>query len=92
MILCGSPVIPWISLGGKPKWLPLKIGYHDIMRTSPISRHMYQCIVEMRRSQHPSEFFGEPNVDTSTVKRNVQDREEQFVVAKKESRKFSVTS
>ena len=34
-ILGGSPVILWISLGGKPKWLPLKFGYHDIMRTSP---------------------------------------------------------
>ena len=25
-ILGGSPVILWISLGGKPKWLPLKWG------------------------------------------------------------------
>ena len=32
----GSPVILWISLGGKPKWLPLKFGYHDVMHTSPI--------------------------------------------------------
>ena len=35
-ILGGSPVILWISLGGKPKWLPLKLGYHDVMRTRPI--------------------------------------------------------
>ena len=35
-ILGGSSVILWISLGGKPKWLPLKFGYHDVMRTSPI--------------------------------------------------------
>ena len=35
-ILGGSPVIVWISLGGKPKWLPLKFGYHDVMCTSPI--------------------------------------------------------
>ena len=35
-IVGGSPVILWISLGGKPKWLPLKFGYHDVMRTSPI--------------------------------------------------------
>ena len=35
-ILGGSPVILWISLGGKPKWLPLKFGYHDVMHTSPI--------------------------------------------------------
>ena len=33
-----GPVILWISLGGKPKWLPLKFGYHDVMRTSPIAR------------------------------------------------------
>ena len=32
----GSPVILWISLGGKPKWLSLKFGYHDVMRTSPV--------------------------------------------------------
>ena len=31
------------SLGGKPKRLPLKFGYHDVMRTSPI-----QC------SHHPN--------------------------------------
>ena len=36
-ILGGSPVILWISKGGKPKWLPLKFGYHDVMRTSPIA-------------------------------------------------------
>ena len=35
-ILGGSPVILWISLGDKPKWLPLKFGYHDVMGTSPI--------------------------------------------------------
>ena len=23
-------------MGGKPKWLPFKFGYHDVMRTSPI--------------------------------------------------------
>ena len=38
-ILGGSPVILWISLGGKPKWLPLKFGYHDVMRTSPITSY-----------------------------------------------------
>ena len=35
-ILGGSPIILWTSLGGKPKWLPLKFGYHDVMRISPI--------------------------------------------------------
>ena len=32
-----SPVILWIELGGKPKWLQLKFGYHDVMRVSPIT-------------------------------------------------------
>ena len=31
-----SPVILLIELGGKPKWLPLNFGYHDVMRTGPI--------------------------------------------------------
>ena len=35
--------ILWISLGGKPKWLLLKFGYHDVMRTSPISKISLQC-------------------------------------------------
>ena len=35
-ILPPSPVILWIEQGGKPKWLPLNIGYHDVMRTAPI--------------------------------------------------------
>ena len=30
----GSPVILWVWLCGKPKWLPLKFGYHDVMHTS----------------------------------------------------------
>ena len=31
-----QPVILWIELGGKPKWLPLNFGYHDVMYTAPI--------------------------------------------------------
>ena len=31
-----SPVILWIELGGKPKWLPLNFGYHDVMHTGSI--------------------------------------------------------
>ena len=31
-----SPVILWILLGGKPKWLPLNFGFNDVMRTAPI--------------------------------------------------------
>ena len=34
--LGGSPVILWISLGGKPKWHPLKFGYHDVIRARKI--------------------------------------------------------
>ena len=29
-ILPPSPVILWIELGGKPKWLPFNSGYHDV--------------------------------------------------------------
>ena len=35
-ILPPSPVILWIELGGKPKRLPLKFGYHDVMHTAPV--------------------------------------------------------
>ena len=42
-ILGGSPVILWISLVGKPKWLPLKFEYHYVMRTSPISKGEKKC-------------------------------------------------
>ena len=35
-ILPPSPVIFWIELGGKPKWLPLNFGCHEAMRTAPI--------------------------------------------------------
>ena len=38
-LLPPSPVIYWIELGpgGKPKWLPSDVGYHDEMCTSPIA-------------------------------------------------------
>ena len=36
-----QPVILWILLGGKPKWLPLNFGFDDVMpllmRTAPIA-------------------------------------------------------
>ena len=35
-ILPPSLVILWISQGGKPNWLPLNFGYHDVMHTAPI--------------------------------------------------------
>ena len=31
-----QPVILWIELGAKPKWLPLNFRNHDVMRTAPI--------------------------------------------------------
>ena len=31
-----QPVILWILLGGKPKWLLLNFGFNDVMRTAPI--------------------------------------------------------
>ena len=31
-----SPVILWIGLGGKPKWLPLNFGYNVTIHTGPI--------------------------------------------------------
>ena len=34
--LLPSPVILWIELGGKPKWLPMDFEYHDVMHTAPI--------------------------------------------------------
>ena len=48
-ILPPSPVILWKELGGKPKWLPLKFGYHDVMHTNPIIRmkiffHSIVCV------------------------------------------------
>ena len=39
-ILPPSPVILWVELGGKPKWLPLNSGYHDVMHMSPIGRFL----------------------------------------------------
>ena len=37
-ILPPSPVILWIVLACKPKWLPLNFGYHDVMLTAPIAQ------------------------------------------------------
>ena len=36
--IAAQPVILWILLGGKPKWLPLNFGFNDVMRTAPIGR------------------------------------------------------
>ena len=40
-ILPSTPVILWIELGGKPKWLPLNFEYHNGMRTSTISHNVW---------------------------------------------------
>ena len=52
-ILGGSPVTLWISLGGKPKWLPLKFGYHDVMRTCPIFVTVSLCTLRMHHLHSP---------------------------------------
>ena len=53
-ILPPSPVILWISLGGKPKWLPLNFGYHDVMRTGPIKIFIKFISFEVTRNPlHP---------------------------------------
>ena len=31
-----QPVILWILLGGKQKWLPLNSAFNNVMRTTPI--------------------------------------------------------
>ena len=31
-----QPVILWILLGGKPKWLPLNFRFNDVIHTAPI--------------------------------------------------------
>ena len=39
-----QPVILWILLGGKPKWLPLNFGYNDEMQRGPIRLSMVPAI------------------------------------------------
>ena len=58
-ILGGSPVILWISLGGKPKWLPLEFGCLDAMRTSPIPK---ATISQPSNSHHQTEQINTHNL------------------------------
>ena len=44
-ILPPSPVILWIELGGKSKWLPLNSLYHDVMCTSPIIKGLSEHVL-----------------------------------------------
>ena len=46
-----QPVIPWIPLGGKPKWLPLNFGFNDVMRTALIEKHYTEPFENRPRSQ-----------------------------------------
>ena len=32
-----QPVILWILLGGKPKWLPLNFGFNDVVHMAPLA-------------------------------------------------------
>ena len=41
-----QPVILWIPLAGKPKWLPLNFGFNDVMCTAPIN---VTCSLEKHR-------------------------------------------
>ena len=43
-ILPASPVLLGISLDGKPKWLPLKWRYNDVMHTSPICWYEWNTV------------------------------------------------
>ena len=53
----GSPVILWISLGGKPKWLPLKFGYYDVMRTRPIMLSLERIQASVARRLLRADWF-----------------------------------
>ena len=38
--IADQPVILWIELGGKPKWLPLNFGFNDVLRKTPIYKKL----------------------------------------------------
>ena len=56
-----QPVIFWIPLGGKPKWLPLNFGFNDVMRTAPIGHIM----VNMQGNGSPEKFIRRKQWKTS---------------------------
>ena len=45
-----QPVILWIELGGKSKWLPLTFGYCDMMRTTPIKWCLWVVLLVYKTS------------------------------------------
>ena len=44
-----QPVILWMLLGGKPKWLPLNFGFNDVMRTAPIGKLEWRLFIFISR-------------------------------------------
>ena len=50
-----QPVILWILLGGKPKWLPLNFGLNDVMRTAPIIDRL-RCYAGDLFARHGQKF------------------------------------
>ena len=49
-----QPVILWILLGGKLKWLPLNFGFNDVMRTAPILETVRGAATYRKVSSEPS--------------------------------------
>ena len=73
-ILPPGPINLWIELGGRPKWLPLNFGYHDVMRTSPIASHrMGWCPLIPLINAHPtndnwvSNWYAVPEISQASV-------------------------
>ena len=54
-----QPVILWTELGGKPKWLPLNSGYHDIMHTVPFVQLGAVKLVLWRHWMHVTQVHPE---------------------------------
>ena len=65
-ILPPSPVILWVELGGKPKWLPLNFEYHDVMCTSVIPESAAQ------ESNLPNQIFALSNLQLSNFYRRIK--------------------
>ena len=53
---CHRPVILWTDLGGKPKWLPLNFGYHDIMRRQAPLCNNHSGMLSQEKTNGPSRY------------------------------------
>ena len=68
-----NPVILWIELGGKPKWLPLIFGYHDVMHTGTVTTinliftHIMVLLENYSEFRHNHHFIVITNSQPSTV-------------------------